>query len=325
MTYISISAAPGRARLETRAGALVPRVIETGPESARVAIVAAGALLLGGDTVTVTVTVGAGCTLELEDIGGTVAYNADGVESEWIVEVIVEANALLIWHGLPFVVADGANVDRRTSVLLRGPGALACLRETIVLGRTGERGGRIDLRTNVRTTSVVVPTLPLDTNDPPVIVEKWAADEVRDDDDEPLFVERLMLRGADPVPGEMGGNRVLDSLLLLGSRSPDGAAGAAAVAVAAAVAGRRGVTDNSGVQRVAASEVGATEVLELEGPASVVRSLQREAHRSILLPVWDAWCAHARSVHAATSPAATSLAITDRPTPHVITVRTPGV
>ncbi|WEO78757.1 urease accessory protein UreD [Cryobacterium sp. SO2] len=257
MTHIHLGKAPGRARLETRAGALVPRVIEVGPAFARVAIVAGGALLLGGDSVHVSITVGAGCTLELEDIGGTVAYDADGRGSEWVVEVTVEANALLIWHGLPFVVADGANVDRRTTITLSGAGAVACLRETIVLGRTGERGGTIDLSTTVHTTPV-------------------GGSAATD----PLFVERLRVRGAEPVPGVLGRHRVLDSLLLLGARAP---------ADAAAVSG--GPT----------AARGSTEVLELEGPASIARSLQHEAHRSVLSPVWEDWCAHALSVHRSTS------------------------
>ncbi|MBX0300416.1 urease accessory protein UreD [Cryobacterium sp. 1639] len=256
MTSIRLCAAPGRARLETRAGALVPRVIETGPASARVALVAGGALLLGGDEVRLSITVGAGCTLELEDIGGTVAYDADGLQSTWTVEATVEANALLIWHGLPFVLADGANVDRRTTITLRGHGALACLRETIVLGRTGERGGAIDLHTTVLTTG--------------------GADPQTSDVAEPLFVERLRVRGAEPVPGVLGGHRVLDSLLLLGTRAPAG-------------------SDGPG----AAAQLGPTELLQPEGPASIARSLQHEAHRSLLTPVWTHWCAHALAVHAA--------------------------
>jgi urease accessory protein len=244
MTHIQLSAAPGRARLITRAGVLVPRVIEVGPASARVALVAGGALLLGGDSVRVSITVGTGCTLELEDIGGTVAYNADGLRSEWLVDVTVEQKALLIWHGLPFVVAAGANVDRRTTITLHGPDSVALLRETIVLGRTGELGGSIDLRTTVQTQSGVT---------------------------EPLFVERLAVSGAEPVPGVLGSNRVLDSVLLLGTRAPASASHATAA------------RDN-------------TEVLELESPASIARSLQHEAHRAVLAPIWTDWCAHALSV-----------------------------
>jgi urease accessory protein len=292
MTYIELSAAPGRARLETRAGALVPRIIETGPAFARVAIVAGGALLLGGDSVRLSITVGAGCTLELEDIGGTVAYNADGLGSKWVVEATVEANALLIWHGLPFVVADGANVDRRTTITLRGPGALACVRETIVLGRTGERGGTIDLRTNVHTTPAAALTGPAQTG--PGRNGRVAA--------EALFVERLTVCGAEPVPGVVGGNRVLDSLLLLGTRAPAVSSASVATAVASAVSGRSAASTTTGSLRpVPAPAAGSTEVLELEGPASIARSLHHEAHRSQLSSVWDDWRAHALSVHAAGS------------------------
>jgi urease accessory protein len=272
MTLIHLSAAPGRARLITRAGALVPRVIESGPAFARVAIVAGGALLLGGDSVRVSITVGAGCTLELEDIGGTVAYNADGVRSEWLVEVTVEENALLIWHGLPLVVADGANVDRRTTLTLLGSGAMACLRETIVLGRTGERGGTIDLRTTVNATS-----LPVDPSESGVHQQYEGITEA-------LFVERLRVNGAEPVPGVVGDTRVLDSLLLLGTRAPTDASAPAALAPAAAAT---------------AAHRGFTEVFDLESPASIIRSLQHEAHHSVLSPVWTDWCAHALAVHAA--------------------------
>lgn len=266
MTYIHLSAAPGRARLATRAGALVPRVIETGPAFARVAIVAGGALLLGGDSVRMSITVGAGCTLELEDIGGTVAYNSDGLRSEWVVDVTVEANGLLMWHGLPFVVADGANVDRRTTIVLSGAGALACLRETIVLGRSGERGGALDLHTTVLNAPGALST-GLSTGEPES--DRGTGDRGT----EALFVERLTVRGDEPVPGVMGGNRVLDSLLLLGARAP-----AASTVV-----------------------LEPTEVLELEGPASIARSLQHDAHRSVLSPIWNDWCAHALSLHAAGS------------------------
>jgi len=287
MTHIHLSAANGRARLTTRAGALVPRVIESGPAFARVAIVAGGALLLGGDSVRLSITVGAGCTLELEDIGGTVAYNADGLRSQWLVEATVEANGLLIWHGLPFVVADGANVDRRTTITLRGPGALACLRETIVLGRTGERGGTIDLRTNVHTASATMPA-------------GQSQSAPNDGVAEALFVERLTVRGAEPVPGVVGGNRVLDSLLLLGTRAPADASASVAAAVVAAVAGRSVASPQAGARRpVPAAVLGATEVLELEGPASIARSLQHEVHRSVLSSVWNDWCAHALAAHAA--------------------------
>lgn len=195
MTSLSIHAgdslantrAGDRARLDFRAGHIVPRVIEQGALSARVALVAGGALLLGGDHVSINVTVGRGCTLVLEDIGGTVAYDADGEQASWAVNIHVEAGATLMWHSLPMVVAHGANVSRSTSIQL-GSGARALLRETVVLGRSGEVAGHITMRTDVTACGA------------------------------PVFVEELSANGASDIPGVIGATRVLDSVLLVGER-----------------------------------------------------------------------------------------------------------
>ena len=55
----------------------------------------------------------------------------------------------LVWHGEPFVVAEGADVQRTPSVELAA-GASVVLRETLVLGRSGEAPGRLRSRTEVR-------------------------------------------------------------------------------------------------------------------------------------------------------------------------------
>jgi urease accessory protein len=189
MTSIRIAAGDGRPRLEFRGDTIVPRLAGYGPMSARFTLVAGGALLLGGDEVSIDVTVGAGCLLELEDAGGTVAYDADGVQSRWAVTVRVEDGGTLIWQGLPLVIADGANVVRSTQVML-GRNAVVCLRETLVLGRAGEQGGRIRQRTDVEQAGV------------------------------PVFVEDLAAVGSQGVPGILGGHRVVDTLLLAGLRAP---------------------------------------------------------------------------------------------------------
>ncbi|MDQ1572961.1 MAG: urease accessory protein [Actinomycetota bacterium] len=226
MTSISLQPADTRARLDFRAGAIVPRVIEQDASSARVALVAGGALLLGGDAVHIDIRVGAGCTLELEDIGGTVAYDADGLLSTWTVDVKVEARGVLIWHGLPLVVADGANVSRTTRIAL-GAAGRACLRETVVLGRVGEAGGLVRQRTDV-------------------------AIEGR-----PAFVEELAVGGGIDVPGVIGANRVLDSVLTVGLR---------------------GVNAPPTVT-----------VLELESAGSLARYLGMSTHLSPLDTVWASW------------------------------------
>ncbi len=187
-TSISIIAGPGRAKVELDAGALVPRLIEWSAASARVVLVAGGALLLGGDRVGMTITVGAGCLLELEDIGGTVAYDSDGVRSAWDVDVRIAPGGLLVWHGLPFIVSSGSNVHRDLTVSL-APTATVAYRETIVLGRSGEAGGSLDARTTVTTGG------------------------------RETLVERLRLDGRDDDPGLLGGRRVLDSIVLVGRRA----------------------------------------------------------------------------------------------------------
>ncbi|TDW28839.1 urease accessory protein UreD [Cryobacterium psychrophilum] len=188
-TSIHLVAAPLRARLHLTTGALVPRTVDIGPNFARVALIAAGALLLGDDHVHIDVVVGAGCVLELEDVGGTVAYDADGEPSTWTVTIRVEAHALLLWHGLPFIVADGSHVTRHTRIDLVAASSAVCLRETIVFGRSAEQGGFVDLRTHVSVNA------------------------------EPLFLEWLPVRGVDHSPGILGNNRILDTILLAGLRS----------------------------------------------------------------------------------------------------------
>jgi urease accessory protein len=195
-TSISVQRAAGAVRLDMIGDTLVPREIGRSAAGARVALVAGGALLLGGDRVDVDIVVGAGCVLELQDIGGTVAYDADRRTSEWHTTITLEEGATLAWSTWPFVVASGAYVLRSLSIDL-APGARACLRDTLVLGREGEVGGAARLRTDARL------------------------------DGRPLFAEELDVDGERPAPGVLGANRVLDSILFLGAR-PDASLSAAA-------------------------------------------------------------------------------------------------
>ena len=78
MTFVGIAARPGRAALRLSASQLAAKVISAGPEHARIGLVATTALLLGGDHVLVEVDVGAGCTLELVEMAGVVAYHGRG-------------------------------------------------------------------------------------------------------------------------------------------------------------------------------------------------------------------------------------------------------
>lgn len=153
--------------------------------SARVSLVPEGAVLLAGDAIEIDVAVDSGATLELSEPGGTVAYDMRGGSARWDVTIRVAVGAALTWAGEPFVVAEGADVSRSTS-LRYARGARIALRETVVLGRAGERPGRLQLASTVRTGT------------------------------RPVLVEQLPLN-RDTVPGLIGEHRVLTTVLSIGA------------------------------------------------------------------------------------------------------------
>ena len=118
-------------------------------DGVRTALVPEQAVLLAGDHVTVSVRVGAGRVLEIVEPGGTVAYAMRGGSARWDVVVEVEKGGRLTWLGEPFVVAEGADVARSLRVDV-ATDACVTLRETLVLGRTGEGPGRLVAATDVR-------------------------------------------------------------------------------------------------------------------------------------------------------------------------------
>jgi urease accessory protein len=129
----------------------------------RVALVPEQAVLLAGDQVEVSVRVGRGRTLEIVEPGGTVAYAMRGRQARWDVTVEVEEGGCLVWKGQPFVVAQGADVSRRLAIDLAGSARVA-LRETLVLGRSGEKPGQLVSRTDVRRDGVPVLVEELDAS-----------------------------------------------------------------------------------------------------------------------------------------------------------------
>lgn len=171
-------------------GHLAARILGFGQASARVALVAEGALLLADDLIEVDVSVGPGAALDLVEPSGTVAYDMRGGSARWHVRVHLAENAQLRWHGKPFVVADGADVNREIRIDL-AVGATAMLRETLVLGRSGERGGSLTQRTRVSHAG------------------------------QPLLVEDLVLGAHRPPTGLLGPWRVVDTASVLGRRADD--------------------------------------------------------------------------------------------------------
>ncbi|MET0998282.1 MAG: urease accessory protein UreD [Marmoricola sp.] len=198
-TRIEVIACPtGPPGVRTRlvAGDLSPRRLRSAgaPDSTvRVALVAARALLLAGDAVRTEVLVEGPVQLDLIETAGTVAYDMRGGSARWDVSVVLRDGASLTWAGEPFVVASGASVDRSLSLDLSG-GARAAVRESLVLGRTGEVGG--DLRTRTRASV----------------------------DDQPLLVEDLDLaRDTREGWAVLGAARCLETVTTYGVRLPESA------------------------------------------------------------------------------------------------------
>ena len=191
MTRIGVQAAPGRARLDLAGGPISPRVMQRAPTTAPgSALVATTALLLGGDHVEIDIEVGPGAWLEVVETAGTVAYDAEGVASSWTVRVRVADGGVLIWAANRSWSPTAPTF--RSTVIELGAGAVACLRETLVLGRTGETGGAIRSRLTVSQGG------------------------------RPLLVEDLDLRdpGTRSLPGILGPARVIDTVALFGARAP---------------------------------------------------------------------------------------------------------
>ncbi|WP_345527952.1 urease accessory protein UreD [Nocardioides endophyticus] len=167
-----------------------PMLLAVDERRARVALVPDGALLLADDAVAIHIDVGPGAGLELIEPAGTVAYDMRGGRATWDVDVRLGQGATLTWAGEPFVVAAGALVRRTTTVQV-ADGATLALRETLVLGRSGEPAGQVRQRTA-------------------------AVDEHGD----PLLVEELAL-DADRAVMLLGGKRVVDTVMVLGARVPE--------------------------------------------------------------------------------------------------------
>jgi len=287
----------GRVRCDLRPGALSPRVLSAGRGTARVALVATRALLLGGDHVRVEVHVGEGVELELVEVSGTVAYAGRGRSASWDVDVRVDARGLLVWDARPFVVADGADVARSTGVTLaagdaHGAGGAALLRETLVLGRSGEAGGRLRSRTRVdvsapgatRTSGGVGGTGELaapEGSGPP-----WQNDPAGPEHVRELFVEDLDLGDDRALPGILGDARVVDSVLCLGTRPP-----APASVPEETTAPRRPPPRTS-------APFGPLR-LDLDGPGAVARHLGASTHDAGIDVVVAAWTTAAREARAA--------------------------
>ena len=187
-TRIRVTRHQGGHRVHLAGGLLRPQLVRDRPDQVRIGLVATTALLLGGDEVDLEVQVGPGASLGLFDVAGTVAYHGRGRPAARHTTVLLAEGARLRYEGAPFVVVEGADVERSLELDLH-PAASVWLRETVVLGRSGEVGGRLRNRT----------TLTLDGC--PALLE----DQVLD----PSGIRRS--------PGMLGSHRVIDTVLEVGT------------------------------------------------------------------------------------------------------------
>jgi urease accessory protein len=120
---------------------LAPRMVARGA----VAFVPTQAGPLDGDHDRVRMHVAAGATLVTVPIAATLALPGT---SRLEVEIVVEEGGRLILDEPPLIVAEHARVVRRVRIELAA-GAVAAIRDVVVLGRAGERPGGIDSETRV--------------------------------------------------------------------------------------------------------------------------------------------------------------------------------
>jgi urease accessory protein len=159
------------------------------PPGHSIALIPTQAMLLDGDHIEVRVKLGPGARLSIVEVSGMVAYPGDGSGASYGTHLDLAEDARLVWKSMPLVIADGAHLERRTSVNL-AEGSRACLRETLVLGRSGETGGRLSATTQA------------------------------DDSQGPVLREHFLADGSHRLPGLTGSAKVVDQLLLLGVDPP---------------------------------------------------------------------------------------------------------
>jgi urease accessory protein len=174
----------------------VPLVLRRTPSA--VYLVGGAAGPIGGDELSLRITVGAGAFLRLRSAAASIALpGLDGLESVLRVSVSIAAGGRLEYLPEPVVVSAGARHATLISAAL-ADGASLVLRDELLLGRHGEAGGC------ART----------------VLHVNYAG--------RPLLRQSLEVSGTDPVslgPAVLSARRAAGSLLLAGEPSDTGAAG----------------------------------------------------------------------------------------------------
>lgn len=191
---MTAGAARARSVVDARPGGLrwraEPPVALRRTGAARLHLVHAGGGPLGGDDLQLRLGLAPRTRLAVHSAAATVVQpGTDHAPTSWSLIADIGDHAGLIYHPEPTIVCDQAILHSHTHVDLTS-GAWVLLREEVVLGRHGERGGhyRGDLRVNIQC--------------------------------EPLVAHTTVLDGSDPDlcgPGGSGGARALGSLLVAGA------------------------------------------------------------------------------------------------------------
>ncbi|MGW0792013.1 urease accessory protein UreD [Streptomyces sp. NPDC002911] len=122
------------------------------PTCARVTVVGAMSAPLGGDRLAIEVRAADGARLAVDSVAATVALpgpGPDAVPASYDVRLSVREGAELHWLPEQLVSAHGSALDMTTRAELSGSARLV-FREEQILGRHGERTGRLSTRLTVR-------------------------------------------------------------------------------------------------------------------------------------------------------------------------------
>ena len=157
---------------------------------AHIALTQTAAMLVGGDEVSLEVSVGAGAGLLVRELSATIAHPAT-VPARQRISIDVAPGGVLIMLEEPLVVAAGASVQRVLEIELAQT-AVVLHRDTIVLGRHAEVPGDATICQHVTR------------------------------DGAPVLEETLMTadHAATASPAVLGGARALGTLALYGARAP---------------------------------------------------------------------------------------------------------
>ena len=145
--------AGGHAVTELRRGTrLAPRVLSKDSRAVRVCLLATQAGPLAGDHDRVTIGVGADATLVVSSVGA--AYVLPGrAPTRLEVDIEIGAGGRIVFEDAALIVARHADVTRSTTVRL-GTGAVAALRDVVVLGDEGRGASGVRLASTLRVTDL---------------------------------------------------------------------------------------------------------------------------------------------------------------------------